>query len=186
MKKNWKQAILGSENGFLNEEETKKAINEYNNHRDDEAYYTNLDIDELDKNTFFYPTYLGLITDDNHELKEVYRTFRGETEEIVIIGYTEPRESLETSVLELVDKRHSTITPLLTIYHGTKQIEAEIPIDCERRQDLSDLVMTTLLDNSKNYQERIGLVTDELKENQVKKELRAYSTIDNNRIIIKN
>ena len=55
MKKNWKKAILESENGFLNEEETKKTINEYNNPRDDEAYYTNFGIEGLEANTFFYP-----------------------------------------------------------------------------------------------------------------------------------
>ena len=171
MKKNWKKAILESENGFLNEEETKKAINEYNNPRDDEAYYTNFGIEGLEGNTFFYPISLGFITDDKNELKEVYRTFRGGIEEIVIIGFTEPRETLDASVLEVIDKRNGIATPLLTIYHGTKQIEAEIPIMCDKCKDLNGLIMTTLLDNSKRYQERISLVTEELKDKQVKKEL---------------
>lgn len=171
MKKNWRKFILDSENGYLTKEETKKAIEEYNNPRDDDAYYTNLDIEELDKKTFFYPISLGLITDDNHELKEVYRVFRGEKEEIVIIGYTKPRESLETSEYEFVDKRHNTITHAFTIYHGTKQIEAEIPIECEGNQNLSSLVMITLLDNTKSYQERISLVSEELRGEQAKKTL---------------
>lgn len=171
MKKNWKKAILESENGLLNEEETRKAIEEYNNPRDDEAFYTNFDVEELDKNTFFYPVYLGLITDDNKELKEVYRTFRGENEEIVIVGFTEPRENLKTSTLEIVDKRNGEISHFLTIHSGIKQIEAEIPIECELREDLNRLIMTTLSDTSKSYQERIGLVSEELKGEQVKKEL---------------
>lgn len=125
----------------------------------------------MESNTFFYPLYLGLITDDKNEYKEVYRTFRGEIEEIVIIDFTEPRETLESSVLGVIDKRNSTATPLLTICHGTKQIEAEIPIMCDECKDLNGLIMTTLLDNSKRYQERISLVTEELKGKQVKKEL---------------
>ena len=171
MKNKWHKVLLDSVNGYLTEEETKKAINEYNNPRDDDKYYTNLDIEALDKKTFFYPIYLGQISDDNNELKEVYRTFRGEQEELVIIGFTEPRESLKTSTLEVVDKKNDITIPLLTIYHGVKQIEAEIPIKCETREDLSDLIMTTLLDCSKTYQERIVLVSEELKGEQIIKEL---------------
>lgn len=171
MKKNWYKAILESENGFLTEEETKKAINEYNNPRDDEGYYSNLDIESLDKKTFFHPNYLGLISDDNKEIKEVYRTYRGDVEELVIVGFTEPMESLETSTLRFIDKNNNVIVPFLTIYHGVKQIEAEIPIKCEACENLNSLIMTTLLDTTKDYQGRIDLVSEELKGEQIKKEL---------------
>lgn len=127
--------------------------------KDKERNYTNLGLSDLDKNAFYNPRRLGLITDTDNELCEVYRVNRtsDEQEQYVIIRFTKPISELESTHIEF---KVGDIPDSITIYHGQYMIRATI--DITREDDLNLLVMETLWDKSKTLDERIELIVQEM------------------------
>lgn len=123
--------------------------------------YTNLRVNTLAENAFYNPRYLGLITDTDNELCEVYRVnrTRDDQEIYAIIRFTKPIRELDFTRLEF---KLGDIPDSLTIYRGEYLIRSEIAIT--REDDLNLLVMETLRDKSKSLDERIELIVQEMND----------------------
>jgi hypothetical protein len=166
---NWRNSY--KKNCILSAKATKELIKKYNNPRNDSAYYSNLGIEELSNDTFFYPIFLGMTTNDDGQIKNVYRVHRGNKEEIVIVGFKAPTTELKTASLGVINKITGECDEYLTVYHGEKQIEAEIAINIEDDGNLSLLVMDTLSDYDKDYETRINELNDGLNRIEYRKTL---------------
>lgn len=129
--------------------------------REETRNYTNLRVSSLDEDTFYNPKYLGLITDTDNELCEVYRVTRtrDDREIYALIRFTKPIRELGFTHLDFYV---GDIPDSITIYHGEYMIRSEISITREDNLDL--LVMETLRDKSKTLDERIELIVQEMND----------------------
>lgn len=158
MAKSWKNKYA-KKHGILYMQD-KEEISE------EERNYTNLGVSTLDKKTFYNPKYLGLITDTDNELCEVYRVTRtcDNQEVYAIVRFTKPIQEVPFTHLEF---KLGDIPDSMIIYHGEYMIRSTINIT--REDDLNFLVMETLKDKSKTLDERIELIVQQM--NDVKKKV---------------
>lgn len=156
MGKNWKNNY--KKKYGIEYENIKESTLEKTN---SEIYYTNLGVNELPVDTYHNAIYMGLITDEDNELCELYRVFKDEVEIYAIVSFEKKKSEYKSSIIQIVNKNDDVIDQMI-ITHGKKILRAEIVSNKPLSKETDKLIHEIMNDKTKTLNERISIAVEEI------------------------